>query len=308
MENQNRTAGEFCQAVIENIFLLKDGSVVAGCNLLSGTVKAGDRLYYVDCVGRECFPLTVSGIALPKKGGVPSISAGEEHAAHAALRVSDCDIRKLHAGHILQSEPEEILYTQAPGWDAITACFEKRYPGQKHPAHFGAYASFKPGEAGPLDGISVYNGDGYFHFVTYGLSELYEKQNGNPDRSGYGFELTLKLRKEGLANPPLEVRHLCSLLQMIAGVTVNGGHQFLPGQFLATGQKRGFDAAGKSAMAGFITKEDELGTLTTPFGKVQLIQLVGVTEAEIERMKNKELMPAQLGEQLTDGLTDYTRK
>ena len=61
-------------------------------------------------------------------------------------------------------------------------------------------------------------------------------------------------------------------------------------------------------MAGFITKEDELGTLTTPFGKVQLIQLVGVTEAEIERMKNRELTPAQLGEQLKDGLTDYMRK
>ena len=37
----------------------------------------------------------------------------------------------------------------------------------------------------PLDGISVYNGGDYFHFVTYGLSELYEKQNGNPERSGY---------------------------------------------------------------------------------------------------------------------------
>ena len=69
-----------------------------------------------------------------------------------------------------------------------------------------------------------------------------------------------------------------------------------------------FDAAGKSAMAGFITKEDELGTLTTPFGKVQLIRLVGVTEAEIEKMKNRELTPAQLGEQLKDGLTDYNRK
>lgn len=63
---------------------------------------------------------------------------------------------------------------------------------------------------GPLDGISVYNGGDYFHFVTYGLSELYEKQNGNPERSGYGFELTLKLKKEGLENPALEVRHICA--------------------------------------------------------------------------------------------------
>ena len=98
-------------------------------------------------------------------------------------------------------------------------------------------------DRGPLDGISVYNGGDYFHFVTYGLSELYEKQNGNPERSGYGFELTLKLKKEGLENPALEVRHICSLLQMIAGITVNNGHQFTPGQFLAMGQQRGLDAA-----------------------------------------------------------------
>lgn len=45
------------------------------------------------------------------------------------------------------------------------------------------------------------------------------------------------------------------LLQMIAGITVNNGHQFTPGQFLAMGQQRGLDAASKSAITGFITKE-----------------------------------------------------
>lgn len=307
MENQNNGEGVLCQAIIENVFLLKDGSVVAGCNLLSGTVRAGDQLYYVDCVGRQCFPLTVSGIAVPQKGGVNSITAGEEHSSHAAFRIADCKIEKLHAGHILQSKPEEILYTEAPGWEAITNTFESHYKGQKNPAHFGSYASFKPQEAGPLDGISVYNGGEYFHFVTYGLSELYEKQNGNPDRSGYGFELTLKLKKEGLENPALEVRHMCSLLQMIAGVTVNNGHQFLPGQFLATGQQKGFDVAGKSSLVGFITKEDELGTIVTPFGKVQLIQLIGIKADEMEKMKDRTLTPPRLAEQLEDGLTDYKR-
>ena len=55
-------------------------------------------------------------------------------------------IGKVHPGHMLQSEPEEIIYKEAPGWDAITACFEKRYPDQKIPAHFGCYASYKPDE------------------------------------------------------------------------------------------------------------------------------------------------------------------
>lgn len=299
--------GEFAQAIIENVFLLKDGSLVAGCYLTCGTIHKGEKLFYTDCVGRKSFPLTIADIAVPQKGSVEQISAGDEFSRQVACKIAENLAGHIHPGHMIQNEAEEVLYTEAPGWDAISKCFEAKYPNQKNPAHFGCYASFKPGEAGPLDGVNIYNGGEYFHFVTYGLSELYEKQNGNPDRSGYGFELTLKLKKEGLENPALEVRHMCSILQMMAGITVNNGHQFLPGQFLALGQQKGFDAAGKSGLMGFITKEDELGTIGSPFGKVQLIQLVGVKADEMEKMKNRELTPAELGEQLKDGLTDYKR-
>ncbi len=43
------------------------------------------------------------------------------------------------------------------------------------------------------------------------------------------------------------------------------------------------------------------------FGKVQLVQLIGVKAEEIEQMKNKTMTPAQLAEILKDGLTDYKR-
>ena len=307
MENQNNTGSQQTQAVIENIFLFKDGTIAIGCNLLSGTIKEGDKLYYSDCTGREGFPVTISGVMVPGKGAIPSISAGDENSKRAMLRITDCSVEKIHTGHLLQSEPEEVVYKEAPGWDALTAAFEAKYPDQKHPAHFGSYACFRPAQ-GPLDGISVYNGGDYFHFVTYGLSELYEKQNGNPYRSGYGLELTLKLKKEGLVNPMLEIRHVCSLLQMVAGITVNNGHQFLPGQYLPISQQKGFDALGKSSMNGFLVKEEELKMVDTPFGRVFLMQLVGITAAEIEAMKNQQMTPAQLLEKLGNDLTDYARK
>lgn len=302
MENQS-----ISQAIIENVFLLKDGSIVAGCYLLSGTVREGDQLYCVDGAGRLCLPVKVSGIVLQGKGGITSISASEKGGTRAAFRMADCKITDLHIGHMLQNEPEEVLYDKTPGWNALTACFEKKYPGQKNPAHFGMYACLKPGEAGPLDGISVYNSKDYFHFVTYGLSELYEKQNGNPDRSGFGFELTVRLKKEGLENPALEVRHMCSLLQMVAGITANGGHQFLPGQILPISKQKGLDVNGKSNITGFITRPDEPAGLITPFGKVMLIQLVGVTTEEMEKMKSGELTWNQVNEKLPEGLTDYKR-
>ena len=82
---------------------------------------------------------------------------------------------------------------------------------------------------------------------------------------------------------------------MIAGITVNNGHQFTPGQFLAMGQQRGLDAASKSAITGFITKEDDIGTVESPSARY-LVQLIGVKAEEIEQMKNKTMTPAQLAE------------
>ena len=35
----------FAQAIIENVFLLKDGSLVAGCYLTCGTIHKGERLF-----------------------------------------------------------------------------------------------------------------------------------------------------------------------------------------------------------------------------------------------------------------------
>ena len=49
----------------------------------------------------------------------------------------------------------------------------------------------------PLDGLSAYKAESPFphwHIVTFGFSELYEKESENPDYSGYGFELTFRLR------------------------------------------------------------------------------------------------------------------
>lgn len=60
-------------------------------------------------------------------------------------------------------------------------------------------------------------------------------------------------------------------------------------------------------ITGFTTKEDDIGTVESPFGKVQLVQLIGVKAEEIEQMKNKTMTPAQLAEILKDGLTDYKR-
>ncbi|MFV2172583.1 suppressor of fused domain protein [Actinomadura sp. LOL_016] len=51
----------------------------------------------------------------------------------------------------------------------------------------------------PLDGISVYpraDPVPHWHFVSYGMSELYEKTSSNADESGWGFEFTFRLVRD----------------------------------------------------------------------------------------------------------------
>lgn len=82
----------------------------------------------------------------------------------------------------------------APGWNAIEKEFERVYPGQTDPKHYGTLIKWRLGGNDPLDGISVYEGRDYWHFVTFGSTELYEKETDDPEISGYGYELTFCYR------------------------------------------------------------------------------------------------------------------
>lgn len=56
---------------------------------------------------------------------------------------------------------------------------------ENYPPDIGGEECLTPG----WDAISAYDGGGFYHFVTYGFSELYEKESENQEYSGYGFEL-----------------------------------------------------------------------------------------------------------------------
>lgn len=91
---------------------------------------------------------------------------------------------------------KETNKINAHGWDAITKECERIYPNQTNPKHYGTLINWKLGGNDPLEGISIYDGGDYWHFVTYGLSELYEKESNNQDISGYGMGIYSEI-KEG---------------------------------------------------------------------------------------------------------------
>ena len=193
------------------------------------------------------------------------------------------------------------------GWNAITDIFQRLYPKQSEPLNFAPLFSFRLG-GGPLDNISVYESDDFFHFVSYGLSELYEKESENEEYSGYGFEFTLKLKKSSLNNVHTELECICGILQSLAEETFSNGSIFKPYEYIYTGQTGGIDSEGISNITGFVTVLDEAGEIITPNGKLQFIQLVGVTNDELQQIMKKQLTVQDLISKLGHTMTDYNRE
>lgn len=196
---------------------------------------------------------------------------------------------------------------ETSGWDAITQAMLALYPGQTDPIHYAPVLSYRMGGNDPLDGISIYDGGSYYHFVTYGFSELYEKESQHATYSGLGFELTLKLKKDGIRKRDKEYKNICGILQTLARMSFEDGDIFSPEEYIYTGQTTGIDADGSSQITGFLTMEDALSTMDTPNGKVQFVQLVGATDAELKALVDGNTTVSALLEKLPDGLTDYTR-
>lgn len=197
----------------------------------------------------------------------------------------------------------------AQGWDAITAECERVYPDQKNPKHYGTLISYRLGGNNPLDGISVYDGGDYWHFVTYGLSELYDKETGNEDISGYGMEFTFKLKKDNYENEEAEIKCICGILQSIARITFTKGELFRPYEYLYTGQTQGIDTKMESNITGFITIPDKkMKSIDTPNGKVDFVEFIGVTDNELKAISNKEIRVKELYEKLGSDVTDYNRQ
>ena len=195
----------------------------------------------------------------------------------------------------------------APGWDAITAAFARMYPGQEAPRHFGCLIPWRLGGPDPLQGVSAYDGGAYFHLVTYGLSDLSEKEGADPEYSGYGLEFTLKLRKEGMGDEMQEQQCIVGIFNDLARLTFEKGEQFFPDEYIYTGQELGFDVNPKSRLTGFVTALDEAGTIDTPNGKVDFVKLIGATDAELKAIMEGKLRVRELIEKIGD-VTDYTRE
>ncbi len=198
------------------------------------------------------------------------------------------------------------------GWLAIDQILNKVYPNQE-PLHWATVIKYMLGGNDPLDGISVYKSKqstDHFHFVSYGFSELYyneEKVGG--EFSKWGFELTFRLKPfaEDKDNPVW----VASLMQNLARYVFDSGRWFEEYHFIpANGPIRLNTETDITALAFVL--DPELGKIRTPHGEVSFLQMVGLTSAEYEAVKQEPSSLESLIQQMKESnpllITDLQRK
>jgi suppressor of fused len=167
----------------------------------------------------------------------------------------------------------------ALGRDAIDAALDQLYPNQKalrfagppradgQPPSVIELAVQRSGEERP-----------HWHYVTYGLSELFQKQTANPAISGYGLELTFRIvRGDEGAPPPWPMRVLAYLADYVfdSGNVFDALHVIritgLPMQQIGT------------AVASVLFAADpRVRPVDTVNGRVCFVQAFGITLEEEE--------------------------
>lgn len=145
-------------------------------------------------------------------------------------------------------------------------------------------AGFRLGGPDPLDCISMYENKGdenegippHWHYVSYGLSDLYGdgrvhevNSSGTDGLSGFGFELTFRLRKErGETAPPTWP---AAVMQGLAKYVFQSGNVLCDGDHVSWHCP--LDNSESRIEHMLMTEDPQLETVVTPLGKVTYIQV-----------------------------------
>jgi hypothetical protein len=167
------------------------------------------------------------------------------------------------------------------GWEAIERAFAQLYPEQKakHWAHGGVRRmhDLDTPPQNPLEGVSVYDASSFWHYVSFGLSDLYEKTSPS-EASGLGFAFTFRLAKgQRPEQPPLwPIDVMVSLARAaFSGSTFGEGHT------MKTGPLDGKKESKLTAL--LLVRDPGFDVQQTPHGCLTFLQLVGVQGESRER-------------------------
>jgi len=190
-------------------------------------------------------------------------------------------------------QPPPGQHTPAPGLVSIISCLQRLYPGQRNPMQVTAVVKYWLGGPDPLDYINMFSNTGsndsepHWHYISCGLSDLHGDARVHPPAptpdhpSGYGFELSFRMRKEqGQTQPPTWP---AQLLNSIAKYVFESENKLVPGDHVNWGKP--LDGSNSLCRHLLVSADPQLDILATPLGRVQFLQLVGITDEELSAVQ-----------------------
>ncbi|CAG0883225.1 unnamed protein product [Cyprideis torosa] len=180
--------------------------------------------------------------------------------------------------------------TTPPGLSALYNACRNIYRDQPNPLQVTAVVKFWLGGPDPLDYISMYSNPGdssrnippHWHYVSFGLSDLHgdgrvHEISGPDSPSGFGIELTFRLKKGSETTPPTWP---AVIMQSLSKYVFQTENTLFPGDHIS--QHGTLDGREGGKMTHLLLVEDpQLGTVGTCFGEVTFVQLVGITSEEL---------------------------
>uniref|UniRef100_A0A9J8CJ30 Suppressor of fused homolog n=1 Tax=Cyprinus carpio carpio TaxID=630221 RepID=A0A9J8CJ30_CYPCA len=178
-----------------------------------------------------------------------------------------------------------------PGLQAIYGESRRLYPDQANPLQVTAIVKYWLGGPDPLDYISMYRNVGcpgqdipeHWHYVSLGLSDLYgdnrvHEFTGQEGPSGFGFELTFRLKREaGETAPPTWP---AELMQGLARYVFQSENTFCSGDHISWHSP--LDNSESRIQHMLLTEDPQMLPVQTPFGHVSFLQIVGVCTEELQ--------------------------
>ena len=142
----------------------------------------------------------------------------------------------------------------------------------------------------PLDFISMYPNPGsieqgippHWHYVSFGLSDLYGDrrvhESSMPDGpSGYGFELSFRLKKDGELNPPTWP---AALMQALARYVFQSENTLCMGDHIPWSTS--LDGSESRIQHMLMAEDPQMPPINTQFGSVNFVQIVGACAEELK--------------------------
>ncbi|NXC53739.1 SUFU protein, partial [Aleadryas rufinucha] len=177
-----------------------------------------------------------------------------------------------------------------PGLHGIYGECRRLYPDQPNPLQVTAILKYWLGGPDPLDYVSMYRNLGnpalnvpeHWHYVSFGLSDLYgdnrvHEFTGMDGPSGFGFELTFRLKREtGESAPPTWP---AELMQGLARYVFQSENTFCSGDHVSWHSP--LDNSESRIQHMLLTEDPQMQPVQTPFGVVTFLQIVGVCTEEL---------------------------